>query len=255
MKKESTKILNVLRSLMQRVNKVSSLFTARKTVRGTSSKSAVQSLPRSHPSNLYTHCSECPLEVFIDALVNNNHFRLIKHGNSTKEEIAIAWRNLFYEYCDLSGIESYRKLFLINKEIGQLSSRRLTVKCCIDVLNILHEPACIKLLREIGYTYKFDPQNPEEYKKDIQMVIQKSKSIEIAIQEKEFQYEKILSAFGGKPVTEEDFTKALVELSAYMKFRINPREITVSEYLAIRQKYDREAEHLARMNSKLKKNA
>ena len=235
---------------MQKMQTLWSRFMPKKVIHGLLSKSHAQNSPKSIPSNLYHHCSECPLDAFIDALVNNNHRRLIKSGNTTPADIEIAWQNLFYQYCDLSGTKSYRQLFAINKELGQLRSRLLTVYLCLKVLSVNHEPQCVSILHKLGYAYELNPENQEKYKKELSTIEQKSRTIEIAIQEKEAEYKNALAEFGGSQVTEEDFTKALVELSSFMGFRLNPREITVSEYLAIRSKYEKEAEHAEMMKNK-----
>ena len=252
-KGENMTTQNVSRWLMLKVQTLLSLFTRTRKDAGTLSKPDAQNTTRSIPANLYTHCNECPLDAFIDALVNGNHYRLVKYGTAKKEDIEQAWTYLFYEYCDLSGSKTYRHLFTINKEIGALHSRLLSVRLCLKVLSIHPEYQCVALLKKNGYTCEFNPEDPKQYAKDLETITKKSKTIEIALKEKEHEYEKHVQEYGGKEATENDFTKALVELSAFMGFRINPREITVSEYLAIRQKYEKEAKLLEEANKKLKR--
>jgi len=237
-------------SRFQKTPKLWSRFISKKILPGLLSKSHAQNSPKSIPSNLYHHCSETPLDVFIDALVNNNHRRLIKSGSATPADIELAWQNLFYQYCDIAGTKSYRQLFAINKELGQLKSRLLTVYLCLKVLSVNHEPQCVSILHKLGYAYELNPENQEKYKNQLSTIEQKSRTIEIAIQEKEAEYKNALAEFGGKQATEEDFTKVLVELSSFMGFRLNPREITVSEYLAIHQKYEKEAQHAEMLKRK-----
>ena len=109
------------------------------------------------------------------------------------------------------------------------------------------------ILKNIGYKCEFDPGNPIQFKIDIETVKQKSKTIEIALKEKEYEYETFLSEYSGKELTENDFIRTLVELSSFMGFRINPSEITVSEYLAIRHKYEKEAEIQEQTRQKIKR--
>lgn len=237
-------------SLSQKIKGLSSLFTQNPTVPGPSSISPVQNSVKSNPMNLYQHCSECPLEVFIDALVNHNLNRLVRGGRPTEEEIGKAWQNLFFEYCDLSGTKSYRQLFAINKEIGILHSRRLTIQLCIRVLSVHPMESAKQELRRAGYNYKFDHNTWGEYVNDLKNVSERSRSIEIALKEREFEYEQAIKQYGGKEITTHDFEKILVELSKYMGFRLSPREMTVSEYVAIYAKYEKESEMIERINAK-----
>lgn len=240
-------------SLSQKIKGFSSRFTKNPTAPGPSSTSNPPSSARYNPANLYQHCSECPLDVFIDVLVNHNLHRLVRSGKPTEDEIGKAWQNLFFEYCDLSGTKSYRQLFAINKEIGILHSRRLMIQLCVRVLSV-HPMESAKIeLRRAGYNYAFDYTNKESYLKDLNTVIERSRSIEIALKEREFEYQQAVSAYGGKELTEHDFERILVELSKYMGFRLAPREMTVSEYVAILQKYEKEGEMIERMNQQHKR--
>ena len=72
----------------------------------------------------------------------------------------------------------------------------------------------------------------------------KSKSVEIALDQSLAEYDKLLKESDGKNLTEDYFQKALVELSKFMGFRVNAREVTVSEYVAMIKRREREIEYL-----------
>ena len=251
--KETMKIRNVWPWFMRKIRTSPSRSTKEPTVSGGSSNPDARSSTRSLPANLYTHCNETPLDVFIDALVNNNYNRLVKYGETSKEYQQQAWSYLFCEYCDLSGSKSYKQLYTVNREIGVLHSRLLAVQLCLYVLRINPEPQCVLLLKKMGYTCQFNPDDKDQYQEDLKAITKKSKTIEIALKEKQHELEVLKAEYGGKDATEDDFIKALVELSSFMGYRINQKEITVSEYLAIRQKYEREAKIIEQQKSKLRR--
>lgn len=197
-----------------------------------------------HLSNLYTRCSQTPLDVFIDALVNKNLGRLVIYGNASRREINEAWELLFTEYCEISGSPQYQRLVNLSREIGGLQSKLLSIRLCVKVLGYRYSARAVTTLRRFGYNYKFNLQNPEGYVRDIKAVMTKSKSVEIALDQSLAEYDKLLKESDGKNLTEDYFQKALVELSKFMGFRVNAREVTVSEYVAMIKRREREIEYL-----------
>lgn len=195
-------------------------------------------------SNLYTRCSQTPLDVFIDALVNKNLGRLVIYGKATHRQINDAWELLFTEYCEISGSPQYQRLVNLSREIGGLQSKLLSIRLCVKVLGYRYSSRAISTLRRFGYNYKFNPQDPEGYLRDIKAVMTKSKSVEIALDQSLAEYDKLLKESDGKNLTEDYFQKALVELSKFMGFRVNAREVTVSEYVAMIKRREREIEYL-----------
>jgi len=160
---------------------------------------------------------------------------------------------LLYEYYDESGTKSYRKLYAINKDILQLEARLMTVGNCIAVLSVHPVTECENILKKMGYKYTFDQGDKEGYAKTIGSIVSKSKTIIVALNMKRAERDAIIKAFGGKDITENDFTNNLVELSRFMKFHIRAQEITVSEYVQMMKSYIKESEQLQQISDKIKK--
>jgi len=200
---------------------------------------------------LYTRCSQTPLDVFIDALVNKNLDRLVIYGKATHKQISDAWELLFTEYCEISGSPQYQRLVNLSREIGGLQSKLLSISLCTKVLSYRYSSKCITTLRRFGYIYKFNLQDPESYIRDIKAVVTKSKSVQIALDQSLADYDKLMKESNGKNLSEDYFQKALVELSKFMGFRINAKEVTVSEYVAIVKRREKEINYLlSKQNSK-----
>lgn len=206
---------------------------------------------KSYPSNIYQHANELPLIKFIDCLVNKNFKCLVKTGTATQKEILSAWDNIYSEYCDLSGSPQYKSLMLLNREIGFLRSKILTIKLCLGVLILRPSQSAITQLRAYGYAYPFNYEDKVSYFKDLSTVGNKSKSHELALELKIKDLEKM--NMKSEPVTEQTFTGILVTLSNHYHRNISAREITVSEFATIRKAYDDEIEALRIETAKLKK--
>jgi hypothetical protein len=217
-----------------------------------SSTSTARSSCRLHPLNLYQHCSDLPLSIFIDCLINKNLRRLTKSGNPTQKELTSAWDQIYSEYCDLSGSPGYKVYMLLNKEIGYLRSKILAVKCCLEVLRYRPSDKAISQLRAYGYAYVFDFEDKVSYLKDLTMVGSKIKTAELALELKTKELLKMNSESKSDTLTESTFTDIMTALSKYIGHRIDPKEITVSEFASIRKMYDQEMEHLRKESEKLK---
>lgn len=204
-------------------------------------------------SNLYTRCSSTPLDVFIDALVNKNLGRLVIYGKATQKQINDAWELLFTEYCEISGSPQYQRLVNLTREIGGLQSKLLSIRLCVKVLGYRYSAMAVSTLKRFGYNYKFNPLDAEGYVRDLKAVMTKSRSVEIALDQSLAEYEKLLKESDGKSLTEEGFQRVLIELSKFMGFRVNAKEVTVSEYIAMIKRRELEVEHLLRKKVSNKK--
>jgi hypothetical protein len=196
---------------------------------------------------LYHRCSDTPLDVFIDVLVNKNMPRLVRTGKATPKEIDSAWQKLWFEYCDLSGSPEYRQLFGLIKEVGYLEGKLMSIRLAIQSISSSQSNGCINILHNYGYRYAFEKSKPDEFEKDIQRVIEKSKTIELLIKAGRAQIDKINEKAQGESVKEDWFEDTLTVLSKYMGYRINRKVITVSEFVRMKKMFEMEAE---RMNNK-----
>lgn len=194
------------------------------------------------PSNLYHRCSETPLDVFIDCFVNKNLMRLVKFGKANAKQVNEAWEELFTDYCEILGSPQYSRMVALIKDIGGLQSKMLAINLALRVLSVRYSYKCVQVLRKFGYNYKFSISDPDAYFKDLETVQKKSKSSELALDRALLEYKALFEKSEGEAPTYEVFQKNLVELSKYMGFRINPKEVTVSEYVAIIKRREREIE-------------
>jgi len=196
---------------------------------------------RSIPSSLFIHANQTPLDVFIDCLVNKNLVRLVRAGKATSRELSEAWEQLFSEYCELSGSPKYQHMLNLLRQMGGMKSKILSVKLCITVLESRHSEKCIQVLKRFGYKHHFNPGDQEAYYKDLKAVATKIKSTELALDQAEKEYTKLIEKTGEK-ITEQQFDEALLDLSKYMGYRIDKHQITVAEYVLMIKRMNKEYE-------------
>lgn len=195
--------------------------------------------------NLYTACSNTPLDVFIDCLVNNNLRRLIIHGHYESHELNRAWQRIWHEYCELSGNNQFLSAINLIKKAGYLKGRLFAIQLACQVLSLKHDEFCIEYLKKQGYNYNFDHNDPEYLQKDLDTVIRRTASIELEIMRTEKEIQKIEETSGGRKVDESYFNIALSRLSKYQGYHIDRSKTMVSEFIVICKDYEREIEALA----------
>lgn len=143
---------------------------------------------------------------------------------------------------DLSGNSAYRQIFHIIREIGVTESKLLTIRLCVDVLRFRHSTKCVQILQSKGYDYRFDPTDKEGYRRDLELVLKKTKSLEFALIRLRQEYQTLSKDNIPKEITREDFEMSIAVLSTYLHFPLIPKQTTVGMYLTYSKLYRKEVE-------------
>lgn len=201
-------------------------------------------------SNLYRTCSECPLDVFIDCLVDEKYERLIKYGKSTRHELDIAWEGIIIEYSDLSGESSMKRFVNLSKTINAMRCRITAARLSAYTLIMKGDESSVTRLRKLGFDFKF---NEESITSDLKILEGRLKSLELEYKQKLNEYDAILNEGRKQKANREYFDSMLIDLSKFMGFRLLSSQTTVSEFVNIKNKLINEVKLLS--NNPAKKNA
>jgi hypothetical protein len=107
-------------------------------------------------------------------------------------------------------------------------------------------------LNNYGYKYFWNAENPDQYGRNIEEITIRAGAIQLALAQKEKEYETAIGKLQGKEITRKTYEDMLTVLSKHMAYRINPAEVTVSEFVSIRNHYQREVDLLNRQNKEQK---
>lgn len=140
----------------------------------------------------------------------------------------------------------------LSRDIGFLESKLLCIGLCLKVLAHRPDSKCIKTLENYGYKYRFDPSNMADYGRSLEAVTIRCGALRLALDQKRNELAKKQGNLQGKEITRETFTTILAIISKHMGFRIDPKEVTVSEFVAYRKNYERECELLTRRDEAAK---
>jgi hypothetical protein len=181
--------------------------------------------------NISCKCSEVTLDEFIDCLINGNYKRLLRDGEASDDELQAAWERLYNEYAELSGNTAHAYLFSLMKTTAALRAKLTAAQQFIQSGNV-------ELLRQMGYPA------------DIKKIIARVKLESIELQGKTKELEKLRQSNEKDGAKEADFTAWIVSVSKYMGYRIDRKEVTVSEFLTMNKLMTEELERMKKMKNR-----
>ena len=185
----------------------------------------------------YANCSELPLLNFIRVVTSGELTTLTKSGKPTPDQLAIAWNEIFMEYCDLSPSNNQHYVLQVTREIAFLETRIAIIQICINRLVVsYYEPAC-DILREYDY---YHPFTPETMLTDLKNVQAEANNLVVQRDVKKGEYQRYIDSQKGESTKETDFDEILTELSKFQGYHIHSKDITVSEYLGIFNRFKKQ---------------
>lgn len=189
--------------------------------------------------SLYSRCDELPLNRFIECVRSNRTTLLRKHLFVGRKCLRATWLVIMEEYAKLLGDTKYQRTFQLSRDITRDACILTLIELCINVLRAKYSQGCVGVLNKLGYTYKFDKNDSLSYHSDLERVAKKAKMLRVEIEKNRVLYENIISISGDNG--KDNFSGTLLILSKYMGYRIDLKTITVTEFIELKNQYDREA--------------
>ena len=197
-----------------------------------------ESTASSQPTALYHFCSQLPLDIFIECLVDSNYTRLAIKGTPSAKELAAAWDAIHIEYLELNqGNETIYSIRL-QSEISLLSDEIQRVEEIIFLLSPAMLPLCggreqelVDMLRYYGYKQTIDFNS--DYTRTLNAIKNRlnPKKLRLDARINELtDYMKTQAS--GKP-DRKVFETNLTRMSRFQGYPIRAKDITVSEYVMI----------------------
>jgi len=226
-------------------------------------------LKQSHPEapqlNLYQSISELPLSRFIDAVVDNNLFSLIKSGNAQPDmlQLSAAWKNILDEYTEAMGSHEYKLYISLLREKEQLIIDYNLIRALVYAMHNVQDYIIsegfvvdndvISFQKESGksisdilrYNFVFNNKDNTSYRSELDKAIRRSGIIKIQIDLKAMALEAIQKKnikSGGK-MDRKYFDSILITISDHAKYEIT-ESITVSKFCERIKRYNNYCEQL-----------
>jgi hypothetical protein len=179
---------------------------------------------------LYHNITELPLRNYIDGTVNGNISAIIKSGVCTDENVLLtAWEEVKNQYAEAVGDQSYKLYLSLLKEINRLALIIEQVALCVEMMAMVYTDRYADELRKIlRHKFKFNVHNPEEYDRELQSCISRSKSFKLHMDMKLIQIEGMAKKETGAIADHSYYQSLLITLSDHVGYQVQDT-ITVFE--------------------------
>ncbi len=176
----------------------------------------------------YKDCDSLPYYNFIKLAITGDVKWLVDWGRVHMTTLTDTWQSIQNEYSELSKDEHAQGHLDTLKEVYELNGRIVAIEHTVAAIkrgvgSLL--PEFIEVLRNQGFRYKYLPETLE---RDLQLTITQTKTLKIQLDSKEAE----LQATQGQPATEQDYYDQLTVMSNFYHYDINPRLITVREFIS-----------------------
>jgi hypothetical protein len=180
----------------------------------------------------YQSVEDMPLDRFIRALCNMDLKELIIEGEPTNEQLLLSWSAIYEQFLDGMQDESGQRKMKLVGEINRLEFDHELIMLCVQRLQIAYSPWIIETLRRhIRVTGTFNPEDTEQYMRDLQAIRTRAANMQVKIDEKRGEL-AILTPKGSGP-TRMQFDRLIAQVSIFSKFHINRRAVMTSEFIEL----------------------
>lgn len=164
------------------------------------------------------------------------------------------WDDIYSEYIGLR--ESKGSSFILDllKDITYMQTKQFIINECVKLLAMVYSRELVIELKILGCKGKFDWSDAGQYSADLRAAISYAKKFNSQIAKKEKELEDYNKRYAGKGIERKDFDIWGITLSKYLGYRVDYSQVTVSEWCAMMNQYERYCEvENARHNNLLNK--
>lgn len=187
------------------------------------------------PVSIYDSCQDIPLYNFIKIVCESDLKWLTISGKPTDQELGEAWDKIFSEYNEISDSQQGNYLIGLLREYYAIKGKIEIIQAIVDVLAKGRNDQLVDALHKAGYRFPFNANDPAAYRKDLERTVSQAKTMVIRFQQLHDDLEKMQNESG--KTNPSDYDMILSELSKYQGYRLDPKQITVSEFCAIVKRF------------------
>lgn len=176
--------------------------------------------------NIYSSAHECPIRVFMNALIAEDSTLLVISGHPPEDEIERAWLSVYSIYCSLVGGVEISRLIKRNSAISTLASKIERVSKLLEVASLIADMQVSDALKDDGIVIDCSATDAEYF---IQINRAKSRLKSDVMRLEMLVAERPKAKPGKHMQTEESFVNTLMEVSKHEGYPVKDN-ISVYEY-------------------------
>lgn len=178
------------------------------------------------------------MEQFISCIVDSDLSELVVSGEPIAEDLAIAWANIFYEYCDLIGTSEVNLKSRLLMEYIQLEKVVVFSTGWVKILRISYSKNIVNALKHVGFDYDFDIEDSERFLKDLKRVESELISMRLRVKLKKIEIDSLQDKDSTKTNVDRKYFKTIFfRINNYAKREAVNGQTTVEDYCAALRDY------------------
>jgi hypothetical protein len=184
---------------------------------------------------VYSQCTDLPIYNFVKCSVSGDLKYLVKSGSP--DNLDEVWDKIKNEYAELCNDTSQAYLLNMVVKIDMLDKRLIIIQGIVDQLSKRRNEDLITMLQvELGFPFQYI-----DLETDLKNTITKAKFDLLTLKTLEAEYKAYLEENkGGKELTEQDYEEQMIMLSKWQQCKYTLRDTTVSEYVALINRFNAE---------------
>lgn len=187
----------------------------------------------------------------MDCLCDNKLDSIIISGEFTDEELQKGWINIYSEFIDLSDSADKKAMFNLVQNILLLKIKIIKVTWMVKYLTVQMEDNYVEQLKTMNFRYEYDRNKPDQYSRDLKMILTRIKGWRIDLFILEDEYKSYEDKNSGETPSRSYFNKSLVRLGKWMKGGvIQPQNISTAIFCEIKNEYHEYIEDIKQTNAK-----
>lgn len=192
------------------------------------------------------------MDQFIQCLCHDNLHALVLQGEAKAEDLAEAWTNLFYEYCDLLTKSEVRQRAMMIAEMN-LNKKKIELGSqWVSILKVMYSPNIAAAIKHIGFDYDLDPEQPEQLAYDLNRICGELSLMRLHQKIKEAELMAMAESTHGDTVDEKYFSTVFFRINNYARREAVNGQTFVKDYCAALRDYEA---YIDNANSKSTDNA
>jgi hypothetical protein len=184
-------------------------------------------------AKVYDGCDDLPLFNFIKIITTDDLKWLVVSGTPGDDELKDAWDKVSLEYQELTQDTKSKQLTSLKAEIAYLTNQIFWTQSVVDQITWAYSPEWATLLNELGFRFRYE-DGPELHR-ELEITIAQSKSLVVELEERKAELEELTK--GNEKTTEAGYYVLLADIGKYMGSIINPKEVTVTQFVGIYNLY------------------
>lgn len=173
-------------------------------------------------------------------------------GQPDQLELLIAWEAIYEQFLDAMNDRDGLHKIKLRAQINGLEFDYKLIQLCIQYLKVGYKPNIAEILtKHIRVDGRLNPEDQASYFRLLQTTKNRAQRLQVKIGEKKAELAIIEKQSTGSTVrpTKNHFDNLIAQVSRFMKFYIDRRQVSIGEFTSFYMQMQQESEAIQKFNT------